>query len=277
MWTDEQLLEQGWTQEQIEQWKSEQTPQVEAVESVVESQFEPVQEKVDSPFGGQSSLFQDKTQIVIIVLMLVIAPLSLYSTLFAEGPEGPQGDSGQAGVNGTAGSSFHLIASGEELPLCDASLQDQIFFVADVSGFQVCQNNVWSIIDLTGDQGEPGVDGMNGSDGNDGANGNDGVDGADGANGSDGSDGSDGQTSLIVSSVAALANCPSGGTRIDTGIDDDRDGFLAPSEIDSTLFVCNGEDGSDGANGADGSDGSDGADGADGADGSSTTTMMVAS
>ena len=277
MWTDEQLLEQGWTQEQIEQWKSEQTPQVEAVESVVESQFEPVQEKVDSPFGGQSSLFQDKTQIVIIVLMLVIAPLSLYSTLFAEGPEGPQGDSGQAGVNGTAGSSFHLIASGEELPLCDALLQDQIFFVADVSGFQVCQNNVWSIIDLTGNQGEPGVDGMNGSDGNDGANGNDGVDGADGTNGSDGSDGSDGQTSLIVSSVAALANCPSGGTRIDTGIDDDRDGFLAPSEIDSTLFVCNGEDGSDGANGADGSDGSDGADGADGADVSSTTTMMVAS
>ena len=70
MWTDEQLFEQGWTQEQIEQWKSEQTPQVEAVESVVESQFEPVQEKVDSSFGGQPSLFQDKTQIVIIVLML---------------------------------------------------------------------------------------------------------------------------------------------------------------------------------------------------------------
>ena len=145
MWTDEQLLEQGWTQEQIEQWKSEQTPQVEAVESVVESQFEPVQEKVGSSLTGSSSLLNDKTQIVVIVLMLVVAPLSLYSSLFAEGPEGPQGDSGQAGVNGTAGSSFHLIASGEELPLCDATLQDQIFFVADVSGFQVCQNNVWSI------------------------------------------------------------------------------------------------------------------------------------
>ena len=280
MWTDEQLLEQGWTQEQIEQWKSEQTPQVEAAESVVESQFEPIQEKVGSSMTGSSSLLNDKTQIVVIVLMLVVAPLSLYSSLFAEGPEGPQGESGQAGVNGTAGSSFHLIASGEELPLCDATLQNQIFFVADVSGFQVCQNNVWSTIDLTGDQGEPGVDGTNGldgSDGNDGADGVDGTNGTDGSDGSDGEDGLDGQTSLIVSSVAALATCPSGGTRIDTGIDDDRDGFLAPSEIDSTLFVCNGQDGSDGANGADGADGSDGADGADGADGSSTTTMMVAS
>lgn len=113
MWTDEQLLEQGWTQEQIEQWKSEQTPQVEAVESVVESQFEPVQEKVGSSLTGSSSFLNDKTQIVVIVLMLVVAPLSLYSSLFAEGPVGPQGDSGQPGVNGTAGSSFHLIASGE--------------------------------------------------------------------------------------------------------------------------------------------------------------------
>ena len=91
MWTDEQLLEKGWTQEQIEQWKSEQTPQVEAIESVVESQFEPVQEKVESSLTGSSSLLNDKTQIVVIVLMLVIAPLSLYSSLLAEGPEGPEG------------------------------------------------------------------------------------------------------------------------------------------------------------------------------------------
>ena len=277
MWTDEQLLQQGWTQEQIEQWKSEQTAQDEAVESVVESQFEPVQEKVESSMNGSSLFLNDKTQIVAIVLMLIVAPLTLYSSLFGEGPQGPQGDNGQDGLNGTAGSSFHLIASGEELPLCDSTLKDQIFFVADVSGFQVCQANVWSTIDLTGNQGEPGADGLNGLNGSDGSDGADGADGADGTNGTDGSDGSDGldgQTSLIVSSIAPLANCPSGGTRIDTGIDDDGDGFLAPSEIESTLFVCNGEDGSDGANGA---DGSDGADGADGADGSSTTTMMVAS
>ena len=77
MWTDEQLLEQGWTQEQIEQWKSEQTAQDEAVESVVESQFEPVQEKVRSSLTGPSPFLNDKTQIVVIVFMLVVEPLSL--------------------------------------------------------------------------------------------------------------------------------------------------------------------------------------------------------
>lgn len=278
MWTDEQLLEQGWTQEQIEQWKSEQTPQVEAVESVGESQFEPVQEKVDSSFGDQSSLFLDKTQIVVIVLMLIIAPLSLYSSLFAEGPEGPQGESGQAGVNGTAGSSFHLIASGEELPLCDAVLQDQIFFVADVSGFQICQNNVWSIIDLTGNQGEPGVDGMNGSDGNDGANGNDGVDGSDGSdgqngtNGADGTNGENGLNSLIATRTEPIVEgCQNGGTIVETGVDDNGDNALSLDEVDSFVVVCNGETGQDGT------DGADGADGKNGADGSSTTTIMVAS
>ena len=133
------------------------------------------------------------------------------------------------------------------------------------------------MIDLTGPSGIDGSDGTNGTDGSNGqdgangtngqngADGNDGENGQDGTNGSDGADGSNGLTSLIVSSVEPNGvNCPTGGTRIDTGIDGNLDSFLSPDEIDDTIFVCNGADGNDGA------------DGADGQDGSSTTTMMVA-
>ena len=291
MWTDEQLLEQGWSREQIAQYRIEQeietTPkEIEVPEATVEAEpeiqtpiVEPSSTTVDQPGISASSLFQDKTQTILIVCMMVIAPLSLYG-LFTEGPEGPSGVSGEQGENGTAGSSFHLVQNSADLPNCDESINNQIFFVADDYGFEVCQNQAWSVINLTGLQGEPGLDGsdglngtdgVNGTDGTDGLNGqngadgNDGADGQDGTNGSDGADGINGLTSLIVSSVEPNGvNCPTGGTRIDTGIDDNGNSFLEGGEIDDTIFVCNGEDGNDGA------------DGADGANGSSTTTMMVA-
>lgn len=41
-------------------------------------------------------------------------------------------------------------------------------------------------------------------------------------------------------------NCPSGGTAILVGLDDNKDGALQAGEVDSTAFVCNGEDGQDG-------------------------------
>jgi hypothetical protein len=70
-----------------------------------------------------------------------------------------------------------------------------------------------------------------------------GDDGRDGAPGADGSDGVDGLTSLINQTDLATgdANCPTGGTQVDTGIDDNRDGVLDADEIDNTSFVCNGE------------------------------------
>ena len=298
MWTDEQLLAQGWTQPQIDQWRNEQqrpladTPAVhepalplpthEATTTVAppEPSIPITETKPGSLSGISTGLASDKTQLILIVLMLVIAPLSLYSSLFAEGPTGPQGEEGVAGENGTAGSSFHLVLSGEELPTCDQTINDQIFFVADVSGFEVCQNNVWTTVDLTGAEGQPGLDGVNGTNGQDGINGTDGqngvngADGSDGVNGQDGADGGDGNdglASLITSTIEPSgANCPTGGTRIDTGVDNDRNGQLTLNEIDATVFVCDGSDGADGA------DGVDGTDGADGANGSSTTTTMVA-
>ncbi len=301
MWTDEQLAEQGWSQEQIAQYRIQQdiaeSPKENLIpEQATESQFTNSGNPdslttvnasnnlqtgglADSKLTSTASLFQDKTQTILIVCMMIIAPLSLYG-VFTGGPEGPAGVSGEQGANGTAGSSFHLVQTSADLPTCDESINNQIFFVADDYGFEVCQNQAWSVIDLTGLQGEPGLngsDGLNGTDGvngtdgtngingQNGADGNDGADGQDGTNGSDGDDGANGLTSLIISNFEPNGvNCPTGGTRIDTGIDDNGNSFLEGGEIDDTIFVCNGEDGNDGA------------DGADGANGSSTTTMMVA-
>ena len=289
MWTDEQLIQQGWTQEQIAQYRIEQDVQniskeIEMPDSVIETQnsmVNSVNESFAPDIGTMaisgSSFFKDKTQTILIAFMMVIAPLSLYSAFFSEGAEGPAGVVGKQGENGTAGSSFHLVQNSADLPICDESINNQIFFVADANGFEVCQNQVWSVINLTGLQGDAGQDGKDGTNGENGSNGTNGINGQNGANGVDGADGQDGTngtngidganglTSLIVSSVEPNGvNCPTGGTRIETGVDDNMDSFLSPDEIDDTIFVCNGEDGNDGA------------DGTDGTNGSSTITMMVA-
>ena len=298
MWTDKQLAQNGWSEEQIAQYRIEQeiaeSPKENQIpDQTTESQLpNPVnldthatvgENKVletadfaDSKLMSTPSMFQDKTQTILIICMMIIAPLSV-AGIFIGGPEGPAGESGEQGVNGEAGSSFHLVQNSDDLPICDESVDNQIFFVASDSGFEVCQNQTWSVINLTGLQGDPGMDGAdgangtdgvngtngtngtNGIDGQNGADGNDGADGQDGTDGVDGSNGANGLTSLIVTSVEPNgANCPTGGTRIDTGIDDNGNSFLEIGEIDDTILVCNGEVGNDGANG------------------SSTATMMVA-
>ncbi|HEC20191.1 MAG TPA: hypothetical protein ENI97_12725 [Gammaproteobacteria bacterium] len=63
-------------------------------------------------------------------------------------------------------------------------------------------------------------------------------------NGAPGANGSDGLSVLInINTEPAGANCPQGGVRIDTGIDDNGNGVLEPGEIDQTGFACNGTDG----------------------------------
>lgn len=82
------------------------------------------------------------------------------------------------------------------------------------------------------------------------------------------SDGDDGNTTLINTSIEFVgANCVDGGTKVDIGLDDNKNGILDISEIDRTQYVCNGADGITGADGAPGADGQDGAPGADGQDG----------
>ncbi len=61
-----------------------------------------------------------------------------------------------------------------------------------------------------------------------------------------GGDGTDGATSLVSwSQEPAGANCPEGGYRVDTGVDDSGDGVLDTGEIDSTVYLCHGADGAE--------------------------------
>ncbi|MBU1412592.1 hypothetical protein KKC22_13860, partial [Myxococcota bacterium] len=72
-------------------------------------------------------------------------------------------------------------------------------------------------------------------------------------NGADGSDGSNGLTALVRQTAEpAGANCATGGTRLDSGLDANVNGTLDSAEVAQTRYICNG------IHGADGSDGSDG-------------------
>ncbi len=125
----------------------------------------------------------------------------------------------------------------------------------------------------------------------------------------------DGKTALVVSSMADLNDCPTGGHRVEVGLDNDQSGALEASEILDMFTVCNGETGRgtlievtvDGAQNCaaggdtvdvgvdvdgdgtlsaaelsgsfevcDGQDGTDGTDGVDGADGQSSLLKVTA-
>lgn len=81
-------------------------------------------------------------------------------------------------------------------------------------------------------------------------NGQQGVAGTAGTSGTPGTAGAAGANSLFAATPEAVgSNCAQGGTRLDYGVDDDRDGALASGEIDGTLYVCDGLDGTNGTNG----------------------------
>ena len=92
---------------------------------------------------------------------------------------------------------------------------------------------------FNGNDGLNGTDGITGPPGADGQNGNDGADGINGQNGTNGLDGADGLNSLIdLVEEAAGENCKSGGLRVNSGLDDNRDGILQLEEIDDFSFIC---------------------------------------
>lgn len=82
-----------------------------------------------------------------------------------------------------------------------------------------------------------------------------GREGAQGTPGSQGPTGDDGLNSLLaIAAEPAGANCAAGGSRVQSGLDADRDGILAPGEVLQTAYVCRGEDGATGPAGNDGFD-----------------------
>lgn len=62
-----------------------------------------------------------------------------------------------------------------------------------------------------------------------------------------GAAGQNGQTVLTKTTPeTAGTNCPTGGTKIETGLDTNRSGSLDASEVTQTTYVCNGTNGSQG-------------------------------
>jgi|TARA_B100001540_G_scaffold254916_1_gene231927 hypothetical protein len=91
-----------------------------------------------------------------------------------------------------------------------------------------------------GPQGPPGQDGVNGSDG---VSGIPGVDGQNGNDGQDGANGTNGLNSLIeLVNETSGDNCEHGGLRVNSGLDDNRDGILQLEEIDNFSFICQPSD-----------------------------------
>jgi hypothetical protein len=71
-----------------------------------------------------------------------------------------------------------------------------------------------------------------------------GANGATGSNGATGANGTNGTSTLIASAAEpAGSNCPYAGSRITAGLDTNGNTTLDPSEITSSLYVCNGAPG----------------------------------
>lgn len=63
-----------------------------------------------------------------------------------------------------------------------------------------------------------------------------------------GADGADGPDALVAASdEPAGENCPSGGLRLDAGLDENRNGVLDADEVAGTTYVCDGTTGADGS------------------------------
>lgn len=147
----------------------------------------------------------------------------------------------------------YLVASSSDLPTCNSDTLGRLYYVESEEIFQVCKTSGWEIIEIIGPQGpagQDGVNGTNGADGQDGLNGINGTNGADGIDGIDGQDGADGingqngisglNSLIIATTEPAGFNCGNGGVRIDIGLDDNSDGILDASEIDTTQYICDG-------------------------------------
>jgi hypothetical protein len=75
-------------------------------------------------------------------------------------------------------------------------------------------------------------------------------------NGTNGSAGTNGKNSLIATRPEPISTaCPTGGTAISVGLDQNENGLLDAGEVQQTSYVCNGLNGTDGRNGTDGKNG----------------------
>jgi hypothetical protein len=212
-------------------------------------------------------------------------PFAYFSANGGEpGPQGPQGEQGPAGIDGLNGVDG---ISAYQVWLNLGNTGTEADFIASLTG-PAGANGIDGAtgpqgpegpIGLTGPQGPAGTNGIDGATGPQGPQGIQGPEGPigltgsqgpAGANGSNGIDGNDGKNALVNTTIEpAGVNCPTGGTKIEVGIDINGNGVLDASEINAlqTKYVCNGANGIDGATGPQGPQGIQGLQGEQGPQG----------
>ena len=155
---------------------------------------------------------------------------------------------------------------------CDSKNSGQTVYVRSDATFSYCNGSSWEAIDLhgpagaagsqgvTGLQGLQGVQGAQGPAGSVGSQGPQGIAGATGPTGATGAAGAQGPAGatgvqgprgypalMATTSEAAGANCPFGGSRVQTGYDDGnsggsaQDGVMSAGEIRQTFYYCNNQ------------------------------------
>ncbi len=183
------------------------------------------------------------------VQQMMSVPYALYAeNSGTPGPQGPTGPQGLAGQNGTDGQDG---LSAYEIWLSQGNTGSQADFLNAITGPQ----------GATGATGLQGPIGLTGPVGPQGPAGTQGIAGVNGTNG---------QNTLVKTTTeSAGANCPTGGIKIEYGLDANSNGVLDVIEINASLtkYVCNGAVGATGATGAQGVQGVAGPQGATGATG----------
>ncbi|HYV48845.1 MAG TPA: collagen-like protein [Myxococcaceae bacterium] len=187
----------------------------------------------------------------------VTASLTQYVCNGAQGPQGIQGAQGAAGTNGTNGTNGRnsLSATTVESPGANCATGGvKVEYGLDVNGNGVLEiaevNAALTRYVCNGAQGPQGIQGAQGSQG------------AQGAQGAAGTAGANGLSSLTATAVESpSANCATGGTRVDYGVDTNGNGVLDAAEVNASLrrYVCNGAQGPQGIAGAQGTAGTLGA------------------
>ena len=200
----------------------------------------------------------------------VVLGLLVIGALWA--PAGCGGPSSSNGESATPSYSIAItVATSRDLPHCTAALSGQIAFITSGSALSSCSGGSWHSIPCSpllagavayssmppalfacvagdwtpvalpaGPQGTPGPQGPKGDAG------------PPGATGPQGLKGDAGVTSLVTQTAApaTAAQCPFGGTVVQSGLDSNGNGVLDGAEATATSFVCNGRPGANGAAGA---------------------------
>jgi hypothetical protein len=171
----------------------------------------------------------------------------------ATGPQGPIGLTGATGATGTQG------IQGVPGPTGSTGSQGPIGLTGPTGA-----TGAQGIQGVPGPTGPTGATGSQGPIGLTGPTGATGIQGIAGPAGATGSNGADGKNTLVKTTVeAAGANCATGGTKVEIGLDANSNGVLDTAEVNSSLtkYVCNGAVGATGPQGIQGVTGATGSQG----------------